>query len=82
MKKDKLADYQVQWNAHSLDGLPGLKAARRRAGETIWLGDAIARFRRALHATDAIILGISMGLILALFLQRLQQLLVSTVIIG
>jgi hypothetical protein len=36
---DRLMKYQVQNNSDSLDGLTGLRAARRQGGERILLGD-------------------------------------------
>lgn len=32
-------DYRAQKNSRSLDGLPGLRRARRDAKELVWLGD-------------------------------------------
>ncbi|KIX04343.1 uncharacterized protein Z518_05211 [Rhinocladiella mackenziei CBS 650.93] len=44
-------DYRSQWNARSLDGLPGLRIARSDAGERLWYGDinAQAQKRNALQ---------------------------------
>src|SRR5690349_18464653 len=38
-----LHDYQSRNNARSLDGLPGLRAARKQAGERLWCEDIKAR---------------------------------------
>ncbi|KAJ0302214.1 hypothetical protein COL5a_010050 [Colletotrichum fioriniae] len=43
--------YQVETNRTSIDGLPGLKAARRDAGETLWIADARAEVLRAARET-------------------------------
>ncbi|GKT87196.1 pyridoxamine phosphate oxidase family protein [Colletotrichum tofieldiae] len=50
--------YQVETNRTSIDGLPGLRAARRDAGETLWLADAKARLVRAVRETDGVLLGV------------------------
>ncbi|OLN92201.1 hypothetical protein CCHL11_01384 [Colletotrichum chlorophyti] len=55
--------YQVETNRTSIDGLPGLRAARREAGEMIWVADAKARAARAVREKD----GILLGFLLALF---------------
>ncbi|KAK1639983.1 pyridoxamine phosphate oxidase [Colletotrichum phormii] len=56
--------YQVETNRTSIDGLPGLKAARRDAGETLWVADAKAQVLRAARETRGVVLG---GLIAVLF---------------
>ncbi|RYO91393.1 hypothetical protein DL766_001358 [Monosporascus sp. MC13-8B] len=40
--------YQAKMNTHSLDGLPGLRSARRDVGERLWLGDSRAHLNRML----------------------------------
>lgn len=39
-------DYRSKWNNCSLDGLPGLRVARRHAGERLWYGDIKAQVRK------------------------------------
>ena len=41
-----MKEYQMEWNASSLDGLNGLRAARRDAGERLWVGDCRTWMRR------------------------------------
>ncbi|EXF76763.1 pyridoxamine phosphate oxidase [Colletotrichum fioriniae PJ7] len=50
--------YQVETNRTSIDGLPGLKAARRDAGETLWIADARAEVLRAARETRGVVLGV------------------------
>ncbi|KAK1689698.1 hypothetical protein BDP55DRAFT_651272 [Colletotrichum godetiae] len=50
--------YQVETNRTSIDGLPGLKAARRDAGETLWVADAKAQVLRAARETRGVVLGV------------------------
>ncbi|ROT43467.1 pyridoxamine phosphate oxidase [Sodiomyces alkalinus F11] len=52
-----ITEYQILKNLASLDGLPGLRKARRAAGQSIWLTDLKARVRRALAEKDGMILG-------------------------
>ena len=39
-------EYRSRMNARSLDGLPGLKVARKDAGERVWLGDMVASLKK------------------------------------
>lgn len=39
-------EYRAKTNARSLDGLPGLRVARRDAGERLWYGDVTAQVRK------------------------------------
>ncbi|KAF4846928.1 Pyridoxamine 5'-phosphate oxidase family protein ustO [Colletotrichum siamense] len=55
--------YQLETNATSIDGLPGLKTARRDAGEVLWLTDARSSAARALRETHGILLGIFLALL-------------------
>jgi hypothetical protein len=75
VKKNILHDYQKEWNIQSLDGLTGLRSARRASGEVLWFGDLKAWFKRIARQKDAIIVGILLTLsvqvlirVMALFL--------------
>jgi hypothetical protein len=37
LEKGELQDYRKEWNSESLDGLPGLRAARRDLGHKLWM---------------------------------------------
>ncbi|KEF52930.1 uncharacterized protein A1O9_10836 [Exophiala aquamarina CBS 119918] len=39
-------DYRANWNRRSLDGLPGLRVARKDFGESLWLGDVTSQVRK------------------------------------
>ena len=60
MHKDNgrgLENYRAKNNARSLDGLPGLKAARKDKGEILLLGDARARASNLGRQWMAVMLG-------------------------
>ena len=61
IEKGALEDYQAQWNADSLDGLTGLRAARRKNGERLWVTDLRARYRRVMGQREARVVGICGG---------------------
>lgn len=42
----EMDDYRAKMNVRSLDGLPGLRVARRDAGERLWYGDIRAGVQR------------------------------------
>ena len=66
--------YQMQWNCNSLDGLTGLKAARRASGERVlWWGDFRAWVRRVGGMGDAVGVGFLGGLGVGLGLVYLVQ---------
>lgn len=49
--------YQQQANLRSLDGLGGLRAARRGKGENVHLQDALIWLRRIFRQWDAMLVG-------------------------
>ncbi|KOS22028.1 hypothetical protein ESCO_001734 [Escovopsis weberi] len=53
-QSNKMNKYQVANNANSIDGLPGLRTARREAEQRLWLGDAKARLRRIAAEKEAV----------------------------
>ncbi|KAK1980612.1 pyridoxamine phosphate oxidase [Colletotrichum cereale] len=55
--------YQAEKNRASIDGLPGLRAARRDAGETLWAADARARLASAARETDGVLLGVLLAVL-------------------
>ncbi|KAF9877605.1 pyridoxamine phosphate oxidase family protein [Colletotrichum karsti] len=56
--------YQLETNLTSIDGLPGLKTARRAAGEVLWLAGVKARAARALRERDGVLLGFFLAVLL------------------
>ena len=67
----KLPAYWAQWNSSSLDGLPGVEAARRANGER-WLvvGNARAWARRIMGMREAVGVGFIGGLALGILFGR------------
>lgn len=61
--KGEMEAYQAIWNVDSLDGLTGLKLARRAKGERfLWLGDLGAWSRKVMGMKDAVGFGMVIGL--------------------
>ena len=63
--------YQAEMNACSLDGLPGLRAARREAGHRLWLGDAKAYLRKVGAQTQGMAVGFLAAVLLFFLLNQL-----------
>ena len=63
VKQGTLQAYQAKNNARSLDGLGGLKSARRTKGETIWAENVEIWFRRVTRQWDALLAGALIALI-------------------
>lgn len=63
VSKNSAHKYQAEHNARSMDGLPGMKTARRDNNEVLWLGDAAAYLRR----TSAEKVSLSIGFLLGAF---------------
>jgi hypothetical protein len=57
-EQHKMEKYQKTTNIHSLDGLPGLKTARRGIGRTLWVEEAQARVRRLWAEKEAVAVGV------------------------
>jgi hypothetical protein len=70
--------YQQQANLRSLDGLGGLRAARRGKGEHMRLQDARIWFRRILKQWDAMLV----GALIALFVLASLRLVVHVIFAG
>jgi hypothetical protein len=54
---NKLIPYQTEKNQWSLDGLPGLKAARRMSGQKLWLEDLKVKVRTIAAEKEALAAG-------------------------
>lgn len=72
MEKNELHAYQAEWNAKSLDGLPGLRVARRDAKERLWLTGTKAHVQRVVAQREALLLGIGIGMILMLVVEAVR----------
>lgn len=68
IEKQELGDFQKRWNHRSLDGLPGMKSARRSYDENIAVEDTKAWFRKVRRQQDAVALGFGFGVLFVIFL--------------
>jgi len=73
VEKNELTAYRMTWNARSLDGLHGLKSARRDLGQRLWLEDQKAHIRALFVQKEALALGAFIGVILALIIQEILR---------
>ncbi|KAF4594887.1 pyridoxamine phosphate oxidase family protein [Ophiocordyceps camponoti-floridani] len=74
VRENGMLHYQSQNNACSIDGLPGLRTARRDAGHNLWLGDAAARLRRVEREPLAVAAGFVLAVLLYLAAWGLRML--------
>ncbi|KAF4510932.1 hypothetical protein G6O67_002778 [Ophiocordyceps sinensis] len=74
-QSNTLHEYQSINNSSSIDGLPGLRTARRDTGQTLWVGDAKARVSRILAEPEAVATGFVLAVALYLFVAGLKVLL-------
>lgn len=74
--KNELQRYQAEWNSSSLDGLPGMRAAVRDAGERYWVLEMRAHIRRVGQQRGALLVGIFIGMVLFWGLQIMQVILI------
>jgi hypothetical protein len=63
-QSNKLLDYQTANNCSSLDGLPGLRAARREAGQMLWVGNLKTRIQRIASEGEAVAVGVLLAVVL------------------
>lgn len=73
VEKNEMSAYQQLNNLQSLDGLPGLRTARRDNREIIWLGDAKAAARRIMRQREALATGVVIGIFIAFLTALLQR---------
>ncbi|RDW72162.1 hypothetical protein BP5796_08196 [Coleophoma crateriformis] len=64
VEKGEMQRYQMENNAWSLDGVPGLRTARRDLGERLWWTDLTAGLNRILQQREALYFGICLGVLL------------------
>lgn len=57
LEKNAMEDWHKTWNYKSLDGLTGLRSARKARGQWLMLEDFMATVRRFRHQWDALLLG-------------------------
>jgi hypothetical protein len=63
VSKGEMGAYRQEWNYDSLDGLTGLRAARKVRGESLWIGDARTWMRRHSHGAQMVLVAILSTLI-------------------
>ena len=61
-----MSQYQAKWNTSSLDGLPGLQAARRDGKEWLWLESIRAWIRKVAAQKEGIVMGLILGMAVVL----------------
>lgn len=59
-----MAKYQAEVNAYSLDGLPGLRAARRLNGERLWVAELKYTLKKAISQWEAVLFALGVGIVL------------------
>lgn len=69
LEKNRLREYQAEWNSDSLDGLVGLTVARRDRGERLWLTSTRAWVRRVFTEKDTLVTGMLLGMIITFLVQ-------------
>ncbi|KAF4123683.1 pyridoxamine phosphate oxidase [Geosmithia morbida] len=67
----KMLDYHNKNNVYSVDGLPGLRTARRDVGQRLWVYDVRAWLANVAAERNGLVTGFSLGLILCLVLSTL-----------
>ncbi|KFY46167.1 hypothetical protein V494_00574 [Pseudogymnoascus sp. VKM F-4513 (FW-928)] len=73
MEKNALFEYQQNNNYDSLDGLTGLKSARRDRGETMLVTDAKAWIRKVWGQKDAMLVGFLLAHLIYVAILAVQQ---------
>lgn len=72
VSKNAAHKYQAQHNSRSMDGLPGMKTARRDNNEVLWLGDAAAYLRRMGAEKVSVAIGFLLGAFFYFILGKLN----------
>jgi len=72
IEKGNLKSYRAEWNSDSLDGLPGLRSARREKGEkALWVKDLLTRAKRVGCEWEGLLVGLGVGVGVGFGLQKL-----------
>jgi hypothetical protein len=84
--REALDSYQDKWNAYSLDGLPALKASRKRLGKSV-AADKVKAWVRGVWKgkLDAVLLGWLIGVFIAIInevVQRYGETIKATIVEG
>ena len=73
IESNRLLDYQAENNSDSLDGCPGMRSAMRYHGDIVWLTLAKAKVRRVVAQTEALSVGVALGLVLLIVSELLLR---------
>ncbi|KAH7320969.1 pyridoxamine phosphate oxidase family protein [Stachybotrys elegans] len=60
---NKVIPYQIEKNSSSIDGLPGLKSARRASGQSLWLENLRAKMRNVAAEKEALAAGFFLAIL-------------------
>ena len=71
-QRNALRSYQAQNNAASLDGLTGLRTARKDNREILLVADARATYRRVTGNSEALLWGVALGMVTMLVMVMLR----------
>ena len=63
-EQNKMTDFRIKFNCRSLDGLPGLRTARKSNGEWLWVADSSSWMKKKFGYPEALLLGILIGILL------------------
>ena len=63
VEKGKMEAYRVQWNSRSLDGLLGLRTARREGREWWGVPEVGAFVKRVLGEREGLVVGVIVGVV-------------------
>lgn len=75
IRRGEMDAYQVKNNSRSLDGLGGLKAARRRKGEILFVEDMSLWLARTVKQKEAMVLGAVLAIVALRILSMLSSVL-------
>lgn len=64
VEENKIQDYHLQNNLYSMDGLPGLRTARRDVGQKLFVVDLTARAKRVAAEGEALMVGFAAATLL------------------
>ena len=71
VEQGKMETYRAQNNAWSLDGLAGMKSARRAAGHALWISSLQAWLRRVFRQREALLMGAFLALVVVMVVEYL-----------
>lgn len=73
VETNTLLDWQAEYNSSSLDGCPGMRSAMRDHRDRVWLTLMKARMRRIGAQSEAVLVGVVLGIALLLSMQMMSR---------